>query len=938
MAIPDFQSLMLPLLEFLSDCQDHSSRDVVDALAARFSLTPEELAQQLPSGPSKVFRNRVGWAQTYLMKAGLIESVRRGWIRMADLGTEFLKESPQQLRLRDLLRFDAYRQWKQSSGTDSDQDQVHPSGELDDEEILGTSDRDVPDEAGMAEVFQLLFGDLERANRVLDQFLEVTQMLGSLENVHDPRISVALQRWSGQRVRMRLVYAKWAVFGFRMNNGDYSYQIVLPADSPNAEMLQDRFQFRDQIDEAVFLLGWLDETDFTEQLLPEWQRTLELIRDRFAHWNCSPYAASNRPQLQDMISDRNRREELLSLDPDHQLGDGDDRDQKGNSSGIGFWLIAPGQSATYWEDWQQAEIIAIGWEDVGSLDDFETKAEISTTVAEVYPDNGPAKVASMLWSFSRVMKPGDVVFAKQGLFKIVGWGVVTGDYVFDETRSPLAHVRSIEWRSVDEITAPEGMQLPAQTLTPMSGKAEFLKAMNLAYDGIPGVALSTDPANRDDPSQAWWLNANPAMWNPAELELGTEEFYTVRTPNGSPRKMAQAFQQARPGDDILVYITSPQKYLWGRAQLTAGVAETDGQTIRFRLTENFSRPIPLEKMKADAALAKCMPLNQPQGSLFPLSAAQYERLLELTLEKLLDEQPATIAYTRSDAMADLFMPETQLDQIVALLQRKRNVILQGAPGTGKTFVARRIAYLLMGQADETRAPMVQFHQSTTYEDFIQGYRPDGKSGFSLKNGMFYDFCRHAVLQPDQAFVFIIDEINRGNLSKVFGELMMLIETDKRDPKYAMPLSYALSAEDTFYVPPNVHVIGTMNTADRSLSMVDYALRRRFAFIELDPGFASDCFAATLATNGASAELIADIRTRMNALNRMIEDDNTNLGKGFRIGHSFFVPASHVTADAKWLEEVIRFEIVPLISEYWFDDQKRLKTALHHLKIGNNGED
>jgi len=175
-------------------------------------------------------------------------------------------------------------------------------------------------------------------------------------------------------------------------------------------------------------------------------------------------------------------------------------------------------------------------------------------------------------------------------------------------------------------------------------------------------------------------------------------------------------------------------------------------------------------------------------------------------------------------------------------------------------------------------------------------------------------------------VFIIDEINRGNLSKILGELMMLIEPDKRDPSFAVPLTYATSRDETFHVPENVYLIGTMNTADRSLLLVDYALRRRFAFVEAEPGFDSPVFAENLATRGAGKGIIDLIRTRMARVNQMIAKDTTNLGRGYRIGHSFFVPAKDAAPDFTWYLGIIRHEVLPLIEEYWIDDEKSLTAA------------
>jgi 5-methylcytosine-specific restriction enzyme B len=284
-------------------------------------------------------------------------------------------------------------------------------------------------------------------------------------------------------------------------------------------------------------------------------------------------------------------------------------------------------------------------------------------------------------------------------------------------------------------------------------------------------------------------------------------------------------------------------------------------------------------------------------------------------------------YGLSHAMQDLFMASEQVELCVDLLRHKKNLVLQGAPGTGKTFVAKRLAYLLMGKRDDSRIQMVQFHQSMTYEDFVQGYRPATDGGFKLENGSFHKFVAAALAKPNLPFVFIIDEINRGNLSKVFGELMMLIEPDKRSSDFAIPLSYSSDPEATFYVPPNVHLIGTMNTADRSLSMVDYALRRRFAFVELDPEFGSPVFADFLRKASATDETLAEIRSRMKQLNELISSDQANLGRGYRIGHSFFVPSDGQEANAAWLNQVLRFEIKPLLEEYFCEDPGQLDTAI-----------
>lgn len=289
------------------------------------------------------------------------------------------------------------------------------------------------------------------------------------------------------------------------------------------------------------------------------------------------------------------------------------------------------------------------------------------------------------------------------------------------------------------------------------------------------------------------------------------------------------------------------------------------------------------------------------------------------------EEPVEVDLKPYDAdmfLEEVYMEKPKYDTLVALVKKKKNVILQGAPGVGKTFAAKRLAYSIMGVKDPSRVMMVQFHQSYSYEDFIMGFRPTHEGGFELKRGAFYEFCKSAeVDSEDTPYFFIIDEINRGNLSKIFGELFMLIETDKRGIELKL-----LYADEKFSVPKNIYIIGMMNTADRSLAMMDYALRRRFAFFDMEPGFTTKGFRRY--QDSLQSDKFSRLIDRVEALNADIASDDS-LGEGFCIGHSYFCQLKETSAQT--LSGIVEFELAPLLKEYWFDEPTKAKMWIDDLR-------
>jgi len=419
----------------------------------------------------------------------------------------------------------------------------------------------------------------------------------------------------------------------------------------------------------------------------------------------------------------------------------------------------------------------------------------------------------------------------------------------------------------------------------------------------------------------WWLTANPRIWSFSDMKVGEEQGYTLYNDNGNKRRIFQNFLDARAGDAVVAYESNPVGKLVAIGKISQ---ESDGKSIYFEKIEGLTEPIPLASLKKRPELEHMEFFAQPNGSLFRLTREEYDCIMDMIRE----DNPKRNAdltvpdYTDEHFLSKVFMTKERFKVLKALLQYKKNVILQGAPGVGKTFTARRLAYAMMGKRDDTRIAMVQFHQNYSYEDFVMGYRPDG-AGFRLTEGSFCRFCGIAANDPGNDYFFLIDEINRGNISKIFGELLMLIEKDYRNERITPAYG-----QRPFFVPDNLYLIGMMNTADRSLAMIDYALRRRFSFFEIEPGFHSEGFQKYQSDFGS--ETFDALIDQIKLLNREIADSRA-LGPGFRIGHSYFCGRKPGECTDEWMRSVVEFDILPTLSEYWFDEPETLQRWEKNLR-------
>lgn len=572
------------------------------------------------------------------------------------------------------------------------------------------------------------------------------------------------------------------------------------------------------------------------------------------------------------------------------------------------WLYAPGREASEWSNCLADGTMCLGWAEIGDLTRFGSQEEIADEMREINnrPEANFPNDSLALWEFCREMQPGDIVYAKKGLYKIIGRGIVEGNYEYDPGHGSYPNVRKVKWTHAGEWDAPR--QQVQKTLTNISDYKDCIAEIE---------QLFTQPPKEE--CRYWWLVGKPKIFRFADMPLGGTVEWTMYTESGTKRRVFQNFLDAKVGDKVFCYQATPTLQIVALGEISR---ENNGTTIQVRKVENLLNPIDYAEIKDDEALSDMEFVVNPNGSLFKVTPEEAAELLEL----IRADNPVVVptvanVYDKDNFLEEVFLPSGEYDRLCRLLYAKKNIILQGAPGVGKTFTAKRLAYSLLGEKNDTRVEVVQFHQNYSYEDFFMGYKPDDKGGFELRKGVFYTFCDRARNDREHDYFFIIDEINRGNLSKIFGELLMLIEKGYRNTEIRIS-----NRGDMFSVPENLYIIGMMNTADRSLALIDYALRRRFSFFEMNPAYDSDGF-KVLQAKVANEKFNALVEA-VKHLNNVISDD-ASLGPGFCIGHSYFCdPEDDIEA---WLRNIVDYDIDPMLREYWFDNREKYTAEMNNIR-------
>lgn len=579
---------------------------------------------------------------------------------------------------------------------------------------------------------------------------------------------------------------------------------------------------------------------------------------------------------------------------------------------IKYWMYSPGENARMWEDCINDNQMYLGWDILGNLSDYESRDAVAANLKKEFGDDKKYTNDSLaVWDFVNNIQIGDIVYAKLGRKTIIGRGVVAGSYTYNPTRKEYVNSRSVKWEHLGEWNT--DVMFPMKTLTDITKYSNFVDKLESI---VAGKNTQSDSAQSSNKCNHWWLTANPKFWSMSEWTVGNEQNYTLYNANGNKRRIFQNFIDAKEGDNVICYESTPTKQILCLAVVSK---ENDGENIWFKKTEALTSPVDFNTIKDIPELQNMEYLVNPNGSFFKLTNEEYDVIMDVIREA--NETPAIVTnadkYSETEFLSEVFMTEENYLRLKQQLLHKKNIILQGAPGVGKTFSAKRLAYSIMGEKDDKRICMVQFHQNYSYEDFVEGYKPD-ENGFKLRKGIFYEFCTRAKNNPEKDHFFIIDEINRGNLSKVFGELLMLIEKDYRGDKTTLALAYS---GEKFYVPEKLHIIGMMNTADRSLAMIDYALRRRFSFFTLEPGFKSKGFIEKCnQLNNVKYDRLVECVISLNE--DIIKDDS--LGEGFEIGHSHLCFSKTEDVTDEWLYSVVNYDIIPMLKEYWFDNNGKVE--------------